>query len=150
VALYGFLTSAELLPMLVFVAIMAGTFWLLSLISTRNSQAEDRLDRIGRPKSLVDIEMSEMEAKNRFGGMADKLNSLGAAMEPQSELERNSLRVKLANAGFRSENAPAIYQGMRVASLALFLIPAAMFFLVKDGFTLVALQGIVVCGGAGF
>jgi tight adherence protein C len=150
VALYGFLTSAELLPMLVFVAIMAGTFWLLSLISTRNSQAEDRLDRIGRPKSLVDIEMSEMEAKNRFGGMADKLTNLGAAMEPQSELERNSLRVKLANAGFRSENAPAIYQGLRIASLAVFLIPATMFFLVKDGFTLGALQWIVVFGGIGF
>ena len=150
-ALYGFLTSAEMLPMLVFVAIMAGTFWLLSLISTRNSQAEDRLERIGRPKSLVDVEMSEMEAKNRFGGMKDKLTNLGAAMEQGgSELERSALRVKLANAGFRSEGAPAIYQGLRLATLALFLVPATMFFLVKDGFTLVALQWIVGFGAAGF
>ena len=38
-------------------------------------------------------------------------------MEPQSELEKNSLRIKLANAGFRSESAPAIYQGIRVVCL---------------------------------
>jgi tight adherence protein C len=150
VALYGFMSSTELLPMVVFVGIMGGTFWLLSLISTRNSQAEDRLDRIGRPKSLVDLEMSEMEDKKRFGGMADKLTSLGAAMEPQSDMEKNSLKVRLANAGFRSENASSIYQGLRVASLAVFLVPAAMFFLVKDGFSMSAVQWIVIFGGLGF
>jgi tight adherence protein C len=46
-------TVADASPLLVFFAIMAGTFWLLTLISQRNSQAEDRLERIGRPKSLA-------------------------------------------------------------------------------------------------
>ncbi|MGL4424490.1 MAG: type II secretion system F family protein [Gemmataceae bacterium] len=149
-ALFGFLSSAELLPILVFIAIMAGTFWLLSLISVRNSQAEERLDKIGRPKSLVDMELEEQANRNRFAGLKEKISNLGASMEPQNELEKNSLRLKLANAGFRSENAAAIYQGLRVACLAIFTIPAALFFLVKDGFTLGALQWIVVFGGLGF
>src|SRR5437763_122923 len=50
------------MPVMVFVAIVAGVFWLLSMISTRNSQAEERLERIGRPKSLVEIELAQTEA----------------------------------------------------------------------------------------
>ena len=144
------LTYAETMPMVVFLGIMAGTFWLLNLISARNSQAEERLDRIGRPKSLVDMELEEQQNKNRFAGLKEKISNLGAAMEPGSELEKSTLRVKLANAGFRAESASAIYQGLRVACMAAFLIPAAMFFVVKDGFTLGALQWVVAFGGAGF
>ena len=44
--LFALLTVEELAPLFVFVAIVAGTFWLLSLISNRNSQAEERL-RVG-------------------------------------------------------------------------------------------------------
>ena len=48
--LFAFLSAEELTPIFVFVAIVAGTFWVLSMISNRNSQAEERLERIGRPK----------------------------------------------------------------------------------------------------
>ena len=61
--LFAFLSAEELMPVLVFVAIVAGTFWLLSMISNRNSQAEERLERIGRPKSLVEIEMAQAETQ---------------------------------------------------------------------------------------
>ena len=54
------------------------------------------------------------------------MSSLGSALEPQSDLEKNSLKIKLANAGFRSESAPAIYQGMpRRVALVVFVVPAA-------------------------
>ena len=48
VELFAFLSSEELTPIFVFVAFVAATFWVLSLISNRNSQAEERLERIGR------------------------------------------------------------------------------------------------------
>ena len=148
--LFGFLTSAELTPVLVFVAIMAGTFWLLTQISNRNSQAEDRLERIGRPKSLVEIEMSQGESKGRFAGLKDMFNNLGGAMEPRSELEKSALRIKLANAGFRSESAPGVFQGIRIASLVVFLLPALFFFLLKDGFTMKSIQWTAGLGCMGF
>ena len=68
-------------------------------------------------------------------------------MEPQSELEKNALKIKLANAGFRSESAAAVYQGIRVVCLVVFLLPALFFFLLKDGFTMKSIQWTVILGG---
>lgn len=146
----SFLSSEELTPVFVFVAIVAGTFWVLTQISNRNSQAEERLTRIGRPKSLVEIEMSQAESKGRFAGLKDIFSGLGGAMEPQSELEKSNLRIKLANAGFRSESAPGVYQGIRIVSLVVFLLPALFFFLLKDGFTMKSIQWTVGLGCVGF
>lgn len=148
--LFAFFTAEELAPVFVFGAIVAGTFWVLSAISGRNSQAEERLERIGRPKSLMDLDVVGQESKQRFSGLKDMFSSLGGAMEPQSDLEKNSLRVKMANAGFRSEQAASIYQGLRVVCLVSFLLPALFFFLLKDGFTLRSMEWTVFLGGLGF
>ena len=34
-------------------------------------------------------------------------------MDNGNEVEKNTLKIRLANAGFRSENAAAVYQGIR-------------------------------------
>jgi len=52
VNLFAFLSPEELLPIIVFVGMVVGVFWLLSMVSSRNSEAEERLERIGRPKSI--------------------------------------------------------------------------------------------------
>ncbi|QDU18576.1 type II secretion system F family protein [Urbifossiella limnaea] len=148
--LFAFFTAEELAPVFVFGAIVAGTFWVLSAISSRNSQAEERLERIGRPKSLLDIDVNGPESRQRFAGIKDMFSNLGGAMEPQSELEKNTLRVKLANAGFRSEQAASVYLGLRVVCLVGFLLPALFFFLLKDGFTLRSMEWTVFLGGLGF
>lgn len=148
--LYALISTSTASPIMVFFAIMIGTFWLLSLISQRNSQAEERLERIGRPKSLVELEINDRESQNRFKGLKDQLSKFGAAMEPQSDLEKNSLKVLLANAGFRHESAPAIYQGLRIACLLLFFVPSALFFFMTMGFGTKALQYVVGITGVGF
>jgi tight adherence protein C len=142
--------SAEtLLPIMVFIAIVAGVFGLMSMISTRNSQAEDRLERIGRPKSLMDLELSQHESRQRFAGLKNVISSLGSSMEPQSDLEKNSLRVTLANAGFRSEAAPAVFQGIRVASLALIAAPGILTAYLIYGFGPMGLMLMSMLGGVG-
>jgi tight adherence protein C len=151
VELFGFLSSEDLTPIFAFIAIMAGSFWALSRISNRNSDAEERLERIGRPKSLVEIEMAQTsDSRNRFAGLKDAFSNIGGVMEPKSELERSSLRIKLANAGFRSEQAAGVYQGIRLATLVAFLLPALFFFLLKEGFTLNSMKFTVLLGGLGF
>ena len=147
--LFAFLSAEELTPIFVFVAIVCGTFWLLSMISRRNSQAEDRLERIGRPKSLVEIEM-QTEGRGRFSGLKDAFSNLGGVMDNGSDTEKGSLKIKLANAGFRSEQASTVYQGIRVVCLVVFLLPALFFFLLKDGFTFRSMQYTVILGGLGF
>jgi len=150
VNLFAFLSAEDLMPVMVFVAIVAGAFWLLSMISSRNSQAEERLDRIGRPKSLVEIEMAQGESRGRFAGLKEAFSNLGKGVDNGSELDKNSLKIKMANAGFRSEGAAAVYQGICVVSLVGFLLPALFFFLLKDGFTMKSIQWTVFLGGIGF
>jgi tight adherence protein C len=132
-----------------FFGIVAGVFWLLTTISRRNTQAEDRLERIGRPKSLVDLEMNQYESRQRFQGIKDAFSTMGSAMEPKSDLEKSTLRVKLANAGFRSEAAPAIYQGARLVAVIGFTVFGSMFMyalfgLGSLGFLMI---GLMLCLG---
>ena len=71
--------------------------------------------------------------------MKKAFSQLGGSMQSKSDLEKNSLRVKLANAGFRSETAPTFYLGLRLIALGVFAIPAAIACVVLWGFTLDAL-----------
>ena len=134
-----------------FIVCMVGAWMLLSLLSKRNmTRAEERLERIGRPRTLADLEATQKKSEERFSGLKETMSSLGAALEPQSDLEKNSLRIKLANAGFRSESASAVYQGVRVASLLVFLAPAVLIFGMKYGMTFKSLQWIIGMGCVGF
>jgi len=143
--------QATVFPLVAFLVFMAGAWFMLSLISNRNtSQAEERLERLGRPKSLAEIELDDERSRDRFSGMKDAVSTLGAALEPQSELEKSKLKIMLANAGFRSEAAAAVYHGLRMASLFLFLLPAVMIFGYKYGMTFKAVQYILLFGVVGF
>jgi tight adherence protein C len=133
---------ADLAPVFVFAFFMTVTWWLLSYISNRNSQAEERLERLGRPRSLAEIDIIPQEQRQRFSGLKEAISSLGGAMEPQSELEKSKLRVELANAGFRSEAAPAVYQGIRVACLVAFLLWGIGFHMLTAGLTMKTMQWI--------
>jgi tight adherence protein C len=130
---------------------MVGSWMMLSLLSKRNmSRAEERLERIGRPKSLADMELAQSRSQERFSGLKETMSSLGNVLEPHSDLEKSSLKIKLANAGFRSESASAVYQGLRVASLLAFLAPAVLIFGLKNGFTFKTGQYVLFFGGIGF
>lgn len=144
------ITTTDLMPLVVFMIFVALTWGALSLFTRSKTQAEERLERIGRGRSMADFDPAASETKKRFSGLREAISSLGGAMEPQSALEKNALKVRLANAGFRSETAPTIYQGIRVVCLVVCLLPAVAIFLLKDGFTMKAAQWIVIFGGIGF
>jgi tight adherence protein C len=143
------LDPATLWSLGAFAVCMIGAWSMLSLLSRRNmTRAEERLERIGRPKSLADIDLAQKKADERFSGLKDTMSSLGNVLEG-SELEKSSLKIKLANAGFRSESAASVYQGMRLASLVVFLAPALLIFGIKFGATFKAMQYVLVFGGIG-
>jgi tight adherence protein C len=145
-ALVGF---EELVPLLVFGAIVAGIFALLTMISNRNSKAAERLDRISRPQSLVDIDEAKSK-KERFAGMLETAKSLSKPLMPQTELEQSKLKIYLANAGFRSDSAVSVYLGIRFAVLMVFLVGSLAIFLPRYGLTASALKPIVIVTGIGF
>jgi tight adherence protein C len=146
VAFVGF---QEMLPLVVCIGFVAAVFSILSLISNRNSRAQERLDRISRPASLAEIE-DPRNKKDRFVGVMDAAKALSAPLMPQTELEQSELRIKLANAGFRSDSAVAIYMGLKFATLVSCLLLSASIFVPKYGLTAAALKPIILITGVGF
>jgi tight adherence protein C len=140
---------AELVPLLVFAGIVAGIFAVLTTISNRNSRAQERLERLSRPQSLVDMEDPKRK-KERFAGVMETAKALSKPLMPQTETEQSALKIKLANAGFRSESAPAVFRGIRLAALAALGGPA---FLVALTFGLTSQKGLLILAagvGLGF
>jgi tight adherence protein C len=147
--LWAIVGVQELIPLLVFAGLVAGIFSILSLISNRNSRAQERLERISRPASLAEIEDPKLK-KERFQGVVETAKALSAPLMPQTELEQSELKIRLANAGFRSDSAVAVYLGLRFATLLVFAFLGLAIFLPKHGLTYAALKPIVLFCGAGF
>ena len=119
--IWALVGMSELVPLLVFAGIVAALFAVLSFISNRNSRAAERLERISRPASLAEIE-DPRNKKERFAGVMETAKALSRPLMPQTELEASELKIKLANAGFRSDSASAVYLGIRFFSLVFFLL----------------------------
>ncbi len=141
----------DIVPLLVFLAIVAGIWAVLSAISSRNSRAMERLARLSRPQSLSDIDPTITKEKNeRFTGILDAAKALSSPLMPQTELEQSALKTRLANAGFRSDAAPMIYSGLRVVCLGVFLIGSAAIFLPGRSLGWSSLQWPLIFTGLGF
>ena len=136
----------ELIPVFVFGGVVLGIWCVLNIISERNRRAQERLLRHGRPASHADIGDSRLTKKpERFQAVAEMAKAIAQPVMPQTELETSALRVRLANAGFRSEGAPAIYSGLRVACLGLFILAALGIFLPRSD---TAVRKAIAIGGA--
>jgi tight adherence protein C len=140
---------ADIIPILVFLGICLGIWAVLSMISNRNSKAVDRLSRLSRPPSLVDLE-DPSKRNERFQGLVETAKALSTPLMPQSALEQSALKTKLANAGFRSDVAPMVYSGLRVGSFLLFLLVSIAIFLPGRPLNFSTLQGVIVMTGVGF
>lgn len=141
----------DIIPLLVFGGIVIGIWAVLSMISNRNSRAMERLSRLSRPQSLADIEdPGKVGKKEKYAGLVEAAKSLASPLMPQTELEQNALKQKLANAGFRSDTASAVYSGIRLATLGGFLVLSLALFLPGKGLTLKSLQWVVIFTGIGF
>ncbi len=142
-----------IIPLLVFFGIVLGIWSVLSAISSRNSRAMERLDRIRRPPSLADLDEPGRlgKSKEKYQGLVDAAKAVSAPLMPQSELEQSELKTRLANAGFRSDAAPMVYSGIRFASLIGFLVLSILVFV--PGRPLTAWQTwqwVLILTGVGF
>jgi tight adherence protein C len=140
----------DIIPLLVFVGIVMGIWSVLSMISQRNSRALERLTRLSRPTSLADIEEPLAGKEERFNGLVATAKALATPLMPQNELEQSALRLRLANAGFRSDAAPLVFSGIRFASFLLFLVIGLLVVVPKHGFELGGLKWVAIITGVGF
>jgi len=144
--------AAFLVPIAVFLAITLVTWAVLSALAERPKSAEDRLKRLLDPLAARGDAL-KIQA-NRQGQLQEKVtaaaNKLGRSLRPSSEVELGKVRLKLVSAGFRHEQATAVYFGLKLIGL---LLGAAMSFppmMIKYGMTPTAYMGTAVVAGAGF
>jgi tight adherence protein C len=145
----AFFYMQDIIPLLVFIGIVLGIWAVLSMISSRNSKALDRLQRLSRPQSLVEIE-DPTKKQERFAGIMDAAKALAAPLMPQTELEQSELKQKLANAGFRSDTAPMVYSGLRLASLITFGVISFLAFVPGRPMEFKTFQWPIILTGLGF
>jgi tight adherence protein C len=147
---FAFFVMQDLIPLLVFGGFVFGVFAVLSMLSQRNTRAQQRLDRLARPASLAEIQDPKVTKKDRFHGIMETAKAFSAPLMPQTELERSELKVRLANAGFRSDSAVSVYLGLRFATFLAFLVASCVLYLPQQGELLKKLQPIVIITGIGF
>jgi tight adherence protein C len=139
----------DVIPLFVLAGVVAAIFAMLTAISNRNSKAQERLDRLTRPASLAELD-DPLNRKERLAGVMETAKAFSKPLMPQTELEQSELRIKLANAGFRSESAVPIYVGLRVATLLLGALICAVVFVPMYGLTMNALKPSAVVGCLAF
>jgi tight adherence protein C len=141
-----------LVPLFVFGGIVAGIWVVLSTIAARNSRAEKRLDKYSRTPTMANIDIDVAMGKTRgekMQGLVEKAISLSKPLMPKTELEQNKLRVKLANAGFRSEKAVSVYMGIKMAFLVLMLLVGFVIFVPRSGLSFSSLKWLALFAGVG-
>jgi tight adherence protein C len=141
-----------LLPYLVFLSISLAVWVILTALADRKQGAEDRLRRIMNP--AVGPKQAE-ELGNRRQEKFQKqvtqaANKLGQSLRPANEEELGKVRLKLLNAGFRNENAVAVFFGAKLILLLLGMAIAFPILALKLGMTRNAFTLTALAGGLGF
>lgn len=146
----GFVAFTDIIPLLVFACFVMGVWAVLSMLSQRNSRTQERLARMSRPASLAEIEDPQAKKSDRLHNIVEKAKALSQPLMPQTELEQSALKIKLANAGFRSDSAIAVYLGLRFASLILFFLLSVAVFVPRYGIGFGSLKWVIGLSGVGF
>lgn len=142
-----------LLPFVVFLAITLAVWVVLSALADRGKgDAEDRLRRMMNPvQGRKEIEEQASKRQERIQAqMAKAANKLGQSLRPSSEAELGKVRVKLLNAGFRSENAVAVFFGAKFILMLLGVAIAFPILALKYGLTVNTFTYSALAGGVGF
>ena len=106
----------QIVPYAVLGGITFTVFTIFSFFGGRRTRASERLDEIRDPTMR---NRHGESAKGVTGVLEKAAPKLSKALEPQSELEQNALKVRLANAGFSNPNAPQFFLAIKVASLVM-------------------------------
>jgi tight adherence protein C len=140
------ITWSTIVPLAAFFAITLAVWAVLSMVADRPINADERLKRVLNPNaarpdaSALARQQDLLQAK-----FAEAAKRLGKSLKPSDEATLGKLRLTLLNAGFRSENAVAIFYGIKALSLATAVSLTAPIVLSKLGLTQLGL----VCLGLG-
>jgi tight adherence protein C len=142
------LSAENLIPLAIFLAFSLGAWAVLGLLAERSGSAEVRLQRLLDPRSIVVSQAKRQEAVQ--AKLTAAANKLGQSLRPSDAQELGKIRVKLMNAGFRHEQAVAVYYGIKLIGLLVGLAGAFPSSFMHHGLTTTTYTTTAAAGGVGF
>ena len=132
-----------IIPWVVFGAVTLMLWAMMNFFSGEKSRATERLDELRDPTLRgSDKPGDRARAMNVLEKAAPKLSK---ALEPKSELEKNQLKVRMANAGFNSSSAPQMFLTAKVIVGGLFTVIGVTFGLLRFGANMQGATAISIC-----
>jgi tight adherence protein C len=108
----------KLIPFAIFGLFAVGAWMLLEMAGSRKQRAEERLDELRNPQSRRRDEQSSPVKKGAtVNRMLSKATPMAKPLQPKSAEEAGKLKRRLSEAGFRTENAVAIFLGLKLIGL---------------------------------
>lgn len=142
-------SARDLVPLLVALSIGMIVWVVVSLTQRADEKTQERLERFGK--------VGQGDERGRAPGaeqLKDLLEraapALAKPLTPQSEHEQSQLKVRLANGGWRGDNAVPIYLGIRFAFLLLGCFIALAVILPAYGFSQNGLMYMFIAVGICF
>jgi len=145
------LDFTSILPFAVFGAIAVGAWVMADVLFNRNSKPEDRLRRMkhqamGRPEIIKGGVSTS--TKDGFAKLLEAASpTLGDTLKPKNAKEFNKQRDKLNSAGFRSENAPMMFNTLKMISAIFGFVVGGGANLLMYGMTMWAMIYTLICTG---
>lgn len=136
----------QLLPWAIFGMVIIGVIALVNKLSSDKSRANERPDELRNPH----LRNNGDDAASASSLLEKAAPTLSKALTPKSELEENQLKVRLANAGYNSENAPSIFLSLKVALGLLGVLIGSGYGFYNFGMTQNGWTSLVIAGGIGF
>lgn len=108
----------KLMPIAVFGAFAAATWWLLDVLATPKPRAEERLDEFKNPRKRRNEENSPTKKSAAMTKvLAAASPTLARPLQPKNAVEVGKLKSKLSQAGFRNESTVSVFLGLKIAAL---------------------------------
>ncbi|GAC1469920.1 MAG: type II secretion system F family protein [Isosphaeraceae bacterium] len=140
-----------MVPIAVFLAITLGALSVMSLVANRPVSAEERLKRVLNPTARRPDAASVSQQQARFHAkVARAANRLGQSLKPNNAEAVGKLRLVLLNAGFRGENAVAIFHGMKVLAMFVSILFAGPLVMRRYGLSQTGITYLILACGFAF
>jgi tight adherence protein C len=141
-----------MVPVALFGMFASLAWWLLNLFAAAKPRSEERLDELKNPMLRKRAEAAALTKKpaNFSKMLASAAPALARPLQPKSEQEASRIKIRLSQAGLRTEGAPAMFLGLKFGALMLGLFLGGGTLLFTKGITQSSLMNTVLIGGGMF
>lgn len=139
----------QILPWAIFGLITCAVIGLMNAVNSRQSRAMERLDELRDPTLREDKKLLK-ERSGVAAALEKAAPALSQAIAPKTDIERNDLKLKLANAGFNNPNAASIFLTIKMVGMGFGLFVGGGAGLVIYGLQLNGFAAMLAGAGIGF